>query len=89
MTTVMIICGVMLSIAALLGTVRLVIGPTLADRVFALDSLLAIVVIAVGVWTAVTRRGTYIEALLVAALVPFIGTTTVARFIERRGGGSS
>lgn len=85
MTVVLGICGVMLAVAALLCMTRLIKGPTLADRVFALDALLIVAVIAIGVWTAVTRRGTYIEALLVIALVAFIGTTTVARFIERRG----
>lgn len=85
MTVVLSICGTMLAVAALLCTARLIKGPTLADRVFALDALLIVVVIAIGVWTATTGRGTYIEALLVIALVAFIGTTTVARFIERRG----
>lgn len=85
MTVVLLVCGVMLTLAALLCMVRLVAGPTLADRVFALDALLIVGAISIGVWTAGTRRGTYIEALLVVALVAFIGTTTVARFIERRG----
>lgn len=85
MTIVVIICAVMLAIAGLLCMTRLLYGPTLADRVVALDALLVVAVIAIGVWTAGTGRGTYVEALLIVALVAFIGTTTVARFIERRG----
>lgn len=85
MTVVTAICFVMLGIAALSCTVRLVRGVSLADRVLALDSLLIVVVIAITVETAQSGRGTYLEAMLVVALIAFIGTTTVARFIERRG----
>lgn len=85
MTVVALICGAMLVIAALLCLVRLAVGRTLADRVIALDALLVVVAIAIGVWTAVTTRGTYVEVLLVFAVVAFVGTATVARFIERRG----
>lgn len=76
---------VMLSIAAVLCTVRLVRPGSLADRVIALDSLLIVAVAAIAVEAARTGRGTYLEAMLVVALIAFIGTTTVARFIERRG----
>ena len=85
MTVVYAICGVMLAIAAILCLVRLVRGSSLADRIIALDALLIVVAIGIGVETARTGQGTYLEALLVVALIAFIGTTTVARFIERRG----
>jgi multicomponent Na+:H+ antiporter subunit F len=79
------VCFVLLSVAALLCTLRLVGRGSLADRVIALDSLLIVVVAGVGVDAARTGRGTFLDVLLVVALVAFIGTTTVARFIERRG----
>lgn len=85
MNVVLIICGVMLAVSGLACLGRLVWGPSLADRVIALDALLVAVAVAIGVWTAGTGDGTYITALLVVALVAFIGTTTVARFIEKRG----
>lgn len=85
MVVVVAICFVMLAIAALACTWRLVRGVSLADRVLALDSLLIVVVIAITVDAAYSGRGTYLEAMLVVALIAFIGTTTVARFIERRG----
>lgn len=85
MTVVVWICLGMLSVAALLCVVRLLRGESMADRILALDSLLIVVVITIGVDAASTGRGTYLEAMLVVALIAFIGTTTVARFIERRG----
>ena len=32
-----------------------------------------------------TGQGTYLEVMLVVAIVGFLGTAMVARFIERRG----
>jgi multicomponent Na+:H+ antiporter subunit F len=85
MSVVATICFVMLAVSGLLCVVRLLRGSSLADRIIALDSLLIVIVIGIGVDAARTGRGTYLDALLVVALIAFIGTTTVARFIERRG----
>lgn len=85
MSTVIAICFATLSIAALLCVIRLLRGPSLADRVISADSLLIVIVTGVGVNAARTGTGTFINVLLVASLIAFIGTVTVARFIERRG----
>lgn len=85
MTAVFVVGYAMLVLASLLCMVRLVRGPSLPDRVMALDTLLIALVAGIAVEAARTGRGTYLEAMLVVALIAFIGTTTVARFIERRG----
>lgn len=85
METVTTICLALLSIAALLCLVRLVRGSSLADRIIALDSLLIVIVSGVAVQAARTGRGTFLDVLVVTALIAFIGTITVSRFIERRG----
>ena len=61
---------------------KLVIGPTLADRVVSLDGLLTIVVTAMAAWGAYTGRSTYLTVGVVVALVAFLGTSAFARFIE-------
>ncbi len=72
-------------VAAVLCMVRLVRGPSLADRIVALDALLILVVSGIAVDAARTGEGTYLDVLVVAALLGFVGTVNVARFIERRG----
>ncbi len=74
-----------LSLAALLTMVRLVRGPSVPDRIVALDLLLQIVVAGIAVAAAVTRDGTYLAVLVAVALLGFVGTITVGRFVERRG----
>lgn len=84
--TVALICYVGLTLAALAVLLRLIAGPTVPDRIVALDSLLYVVVIGIAVGAATSGDGSFLGVLIVAALLGFIGTTTVARFIERRGG---
>lgn len=86
MATVAILCYLGLAVAAAATVYRLAVGPTVPDRVVALDTLLYIVVMGIAVAAATTGRGDFLGVLVAAALLAFVGTTTVARFVERRGG---
>lgn len=85
MTVVVVICLAGLSVAAVLCLVRLVAGPSVPDRIVALDALLYVVVSGIAVAAAATRDGSFLAVLVAVALLGFVGTTTVARFVERRG----
>jgi multicomponent Na+:H+ antiporter subunit F len=74
-----------LAVAAALCMVRLLRSDTIADRIVALDALLVVAGAGVAVGAARTGDGTYLDVLVVASLLGFVGTVTVARFIERRG----
>lgn len=84
MSVVAAICQTILALSALLCTIRLVRPGTVADRIIALDTLLIIVTVGLAVDAASEARDTYIDAMIVVALVAFISTVTVARFIESR-----
>lgn len=85
MSVVVVVCLTGLSLAALLTLVRLVRGPSVPDRVVALDVLVQIIVAGIAVLAAATRDGTYLAVLIAVSLLAFVGTVTVARFVERRG----
>lgn len=78
------IAFVLLSVAALLCVVRMIRGPRLANRIVALDALLLMVVSGLAVQSAITGEDTYLNVMVVAALLAFTGTSMVANFIERR-----
>jgi multicomponent Na+:H+ antiporter subunit F len=84
-TLVTDIAFTILALSAVLCTVRLVRGSSLADRIVALDALLVVIVSGIAVHAARTGEGTYLDVLVVVALLGFVGTVTVARFIEHRG----
>ena len=76
---------VVLLIAGVLFFARMLIGPTLADRVNALNGLLVVGTGAIAADAVRTGRGAFLPVLVVIALVGFVGTAMVARFIESRG----
>lgn len=75
----------LLAISAILFMVRLLTSKTLADRMVALDALLLTIVAGIAVQAARTGTDTYLNVMVVTALLAFVGTALTARFISKRG----
>ncbi|WP_116950732.1 monovalent cation/H+ antiporter complex subunit F [Jiangella endophytica] len=90
MTVVIWVCAAMLSIAAVLVLTRMAVGPTMLNRVVAMDVLIAIVVAGLGLEAALNRHATTLPILVVLSLVGFVGSVSVARFAthDDKGEGS-
>jgi multicomponent Na+:H+ antiporter subunit F len=84
MTAVAVIVTVLLTTGAVLALVRVVRGPTVLDRIIAMDVLLAIVMAAIGAEAAFSRDATALPVLVVLSILGFIGSVSVARFATRR-----
>ncbi len=80
MTVVLAVCVGFLAVAALLLVVRIALGPTMLDRVVALDVLVAVVICGLGLEAAVNQHTTTLPILVVLSLVGFVGSVSVARF---------
>jgi multicomponent Na+:H+ antiporter subunit F len=65
---------------------RAVLGPSLADRVVAIDGFVVTIVAVILVDSIRTGSPWFLGVAVVVAFVGFVGTTAAARFIERRGG---
>lgn len=74
-----------LSLAAVLFATRLVLGPTLADRVIALNGLIVVGMVLLAAKAMDTGRSSFLPVLVLLAVVGFIGTAMIARFLEGRG----
>jgi len=77
----------MVALALLLSLTRIVIGPTLADRVLGLDLLTIVVMGFVGVIAVRTGLMLYLEIAIAIALMGFLATIALARYILLRAGG--
>jgi multicomponent Na+:H+ antiporter subunit F len=77
---VLTVCAGILGVAALLLVARISLGPTMLDRVVALDVLVAVVICALALEAAVHRHTTTLPVLVVLSLVGFVGSVSVARF---------
>ncbi len=73
---------IMLSVA--LGFVRLWKGPTLTDRVVALDMMTVIIVAFCGAYAIFAGQTAFLDVAIVLALVGFLATVALARFAERQ-----
>lgn len=71
-----------LAAAALLALWRVVRGPTLPDRVVAIDLLGVIVTAFAVVSTASTGATWFLDIAIVIALISFVGTVAYARYVE-------
>ena len=80
MNVVLIICGVMITAAAVCAVARMTIGPTMLDRTAALDVFVAIGICAIALEAAVNRHLFTLPILLVLTLLGFVGTVSIARF---------
>lgn len=73
----------LLALAAAGFLYRLVAGPSLGDRVIALDGFLLVAISALTVDAARTGETTFVDAVVVIGLLGFVGTGVAARFIEK------
>ena len=71
----------LLSASILAALVRVLRGPSLADRVVALDLVAYLAMGFLMTYAILVGESTYIDAALVLGLLAFLGT--VARYIER------
>ena len=74
-----------LVVALLLTVYRAVIGPTLPDRIIALDMLVGIVIGFIAVIALRTGYTLYIDIAIALGLVGFLATVAFARFVLARG----
>lgn len=73
-----------LAVAALLALVRLVRGPSLPDRVVALDLLATITIGFTAANSVVTGVAAYLDVAVILALIAFLGTVAFAYYLQRR-----
>ena len=75
---------VVLACAAACFFTRFLLGPSLSDRIVAIDGMLVVGVSAIGVQAVRSGVGTFLPAALAVTLVGFISTAVAARFVAER-----
>lgn len=85
MSTVTVICFVMLGASAVLTVVRTLRADSLPERVVGMDSTLTVLANALAVYAARELDTLASDLVLYIGLLAFIGTAAAAEFTERRG----
>ena len=79
--SVVVLVGITLSI--LLSAYRVLRGPTIPDRVVALDNIAINLVAAIIVISIRAQSALYIDVALVLAILSFLGTVAAAKYLLR------
>lgn len=74
----------MLAAAILLSTIRIIKGPTLVDRIIALDLLAALTMAQCVLLTLVSGFIPYLDIAIAIALISFIATVALVRYLESK-----
>lgn len=77
-----------LSLGLLLTTIRLILGPTLPDRILALDLITALGIGFVVLVAILTGYYLYVDIAIALGLLGFLSTVAFARYVLKRAEGS-
>jgi multicomponent Na+:H+ antiporter subunit F len=75
----------LLGMGMLLTFIRVVRGPSLPDRVVALDLMATFIIAISAVYSVSSNEPSYLDAAVVLALITFLGTVAFAYYLHKRG----
>ncbi len=81
--TFLLISLFILALSILVSLYRVFKGPSMPDRVMALDAIGINLVAAVAILSVMFRTHAFMDILLLVGILSFIGTIAFARFLER------
>jgi len=70
-------------LATFLSLIRAVIGPTASDRMVAVDTMTTITTVLLVILSLIFKRRIYLDVALVYAVLAYITTLVVARYLEK------
>lgn len=81
----LIFSTVFLSFTIILCTIRAIKGPSLADRLIAINVIATKTVVLLSIISFVLKETYFLDVVLVYALISFIASIVISSFIEERG----
>lgn len=73
-----------LSISVVFVFIRFLMGPSIVDRVVALDLLITIGISIIAVYSMVSNQSTFLDIAMILALIAFLGTVAFSYYLEIR-----
>ena len=79
LTTSLVLFSIMIAIAV----IRIILGPSMPDRVIGLDMIGVNLIAMIAVISVVMNTKAFLEVILILGILSFIGTIAFSKFIER------
>lgn len=83
-TIILIIAFAMLLTALVLSFIRLMRGPSVNDRIAAMDVIAIVVMAFVLVYSILINNSIYFDIPIIISLISFIGTVAVSTYLKHR-----
>ncbi len=71
--------------AIVICAIRAVLGPTAPDRVVAIDGITALMIASLVILGVYYQASIFLDVALVYALLSFLGTLAISKYLEGRG----
>lgn len=73
-----------LVLSELLVFIRFIKGPSVIDRVVALDLIVTIGIGIISIYSIITSRSDFLDIAMILALIAFLGTVAFSYYLEKR-----
>ena len=84
MRSLIMLGAILYALLAMVLFIRFILGPTAADRMMAVDEIDGLACLMLTFYAMYTGRAMYLDIAIVTAILGFISTVFVARYLERR-----
>lgn len=81
--TILTISLILFGISIVITFVRIVIGPSLPDRVIALDVIGVLLISSIAIISVLSKTVAFFDVILVLGILAFISTIAFSKFLER------
>ncbi|MFO7720984.1 MAG: monovalent cation/H+ antiporter complex subunit F [Gillisia sp.] len=81
---VLMIALILLSFSIVLVFIRIVLGPTLPDRVISFDLIGTITIGMIAIYSITTGVESYMDAAIILSLVMFLGAIAFAYYMKKK-----
>ncbi len=75
---------IILIVASFASCVRILIGPSLWDRLLGCSLLCSKIILIIILYSLEHEQSYYLDVSLVIAMLGFVGTTSVSRFLQKK-----
>jgi multicomponent Na+:H+ antiporter subunit F len=82
--TIALICFSLLLTALVLAFIRLIKGPSVNDRIAAMDLIASIVMGFILVYSVMVNNAVYFDAAMIISLISFIGTIAISTYLKQK-----
>ncbi|HID25529.1 MAG TPA: cation:proton antiporter [Thermoplasmata archaeon] len=81
-TTLFLAAALFIVFCIIITFIRVVLGPTIPDRMVGLDTVNTLVIVGMVLFGAAFRESIYIDVAIVYAFLSFVTTMLVAKYLE-------